>query len=928
MKIYSSFNSFEQIAGSFDLESPLKGLLKEKDKYLAHKHRHKPKETLDEHMKLVIQYFLKLVNAHGLDFIVDELIQKAIPAECDNSTAGNFVKSAFFKVILYHDFGKINHLFQWDKDKMANAEKDLKVVNHKVGTQHSIISAYIYLVHLLNNEKLGFDDATQSFTDFISTVFSYSIIKHHSSRLNKVQEIDFQGSVDVFREYLPLFDLPEPSDIDELHALFESPSSISNSIEYFYSSLTTDPFAIYALLKLNFSLLTASDYYATGEYSQDLCVTDFGLLSKKIRQHIIHQFRASKEYNQALFEDAEKYKNIPFQDLQERNNQNLNILRQKLATEALGNLKVGLEHKNIFYLEAPTGGGKTNISLALITELLEADPQLNKVFYVFPFTTLITQTFQSIKDTLNISNEHIIQLHAKSGFHQREEEAKDGVYGNKRLDFLNNHFVNYPITLLSHIKFFDILKGNSKSNNYLYHRLANSVVVIDELQTYTPKHWDKVIYFLSKYANAFNMKVILMSATLPKIDELLEEDELKNQVHSLISADSKIQFFQNPNFAGRVEFDFSLLEECGWKRPKGVAERGSFLDRLAQKVAEEAQAYASAYSEETDSVRVLIEFITKKSASKFFRLLEEREEFTDYQKHLISGEILDPRRQQIIEEIKSGTAEKVILVTTQVVEAGVDIDMDLGFKDRSLIDSDEQLAGRVNRNAKKDGCKVFMFDLDGSSFIYKGDKRLEVKPMTQRELYQKILITKDFDTGFYKAVNSDIKKQNSRQGIEGITDYQRHLKSLNFHQVNKQFQLIEQENASIFVPLPIPKEHFHPEDLTIIELLAIPEIFDHQGRICISGVDIWDAYNKIVTNQSDEYIMHQIALKRIYGIVSKFMFSSFESQINTLLEFCDNGEGFEDYRKGGLYYLLHWDKIYSYEGGINMESIKDDGVFL
>jgi CRISPR-associated endonuclease/helicase Cas3 len=74
---------------------------------------------------------------------------------------------------------------------------------------------------------------------------------------------------------------------------------------------------------------------------------------------------------------------------------------------------------------------------------------------------------------------------------------------------------------------------------------------------------------------------------------------------------------------------------------------------------------------------------------------------------ILSGDILEPQRKLIIKAIKDDVYDKVIVVSTQVVEAGVDIDMDLGFKDRSLLDSDEQLAGRINRNASKKGCKVF-----------------------------------------------------------------------------------------------------------------------------------------------------------------------------------------------------------------------------
>ena len=71
----------------------------------------------------------------------------------------------------------------------------------------------------------------------------------------------------------------------------------------------------------------------------------------------------------------------------------------------------------------------------------------------------------------------------------------------------------------------------------------------------------------------------------------------------------------------------------------------------------------------------------------------------------------------------SNREKKIILISTQVVEAGVDIDMDLGFKDSSIIDSDEQLAGRINRNVNKQHCTLYLFNYNRESVIYGKDLR-------------------------------------------------------------------------------------------------------------------------------------------------------------------------------------------------------------
>lgn len=920
------FRSFQEITNVQE-GKVLLSMLKERDKYLAHSHKTNSKETIEKHLRLVVEYFLKLVESHHLDSIVDKLILSSIPESfADKSKVGNFIKEAFYKTILYHDFGKVNHLFQWNKKKMNNPRKDLKVVNHKVDSQHSIISAYIYLIHLLDNEGLEFDEHEQVLIDALISSLTYSIVKHHGKYLHSVLEINFKGNENAFAEYLELFETEMPDDLEFLHEII---TDFETTFEQF-DNLKTNLFSIYALIKLNFSLLTAPDYYATGEYMQDLKVDDYGLIEGYFRKKIINNFKSTKDYNKALFEKMEALKNVPFADLQTQSKVNLNRLRQKLAADVLSNLRKYPNH-NLFYLEAPTGAGKTNISLAIATELLDNNPELNKIFYVFPFTTLITQTFGAIKETLEIDNEHIIQLHAKSGFHQQNEESNDGNYGKNRMNFMNNHFVNYPITLLTHIKFFDILKGNSKETNYIYHRLANSIVIIDELQSYNPKHWDKVIFFLSNYAQLFNMKIILMSATLPKIDNLLDEkSEMRGKVKYLLSKENKPHFFQNPNFAGRISFDFSILDKFNWKRPKSNSEKDAYLAFLKDKIFEKSEKYAQNNSLKANSVRTLIEFITKKTASKFFKSLKEDERFSDYQFYLISGEILDPRRKEIIEAIKDNKDEKVILVTTQVVESGVDIDMDLGFKDRSLIDSDEQLAGRVNRNASKQNCMVFMFDFDATAFIYKEDKRLKVKSMYERNTYKSILESKNFDTDFYDEVKEEIIQLNQSASIQNLNDYLANFKRFNFHEIKNQFKLIEQENESVFVPLPIPKEHFDAEDLIVLEYFDILDFENEEGIICINGEDIWDKYAEIIgftQERRGDYFVNQTKLKQIYGILSKFMFSSFKNQIEKMKPYLDNREGFTDYEQFGLYYFSRWEEIYCYEGGLDMSKIDSD-VFI
>lgn len=147
-------------------------------------------------------------------------------------------------------------------------------------------------------------------------------------------------------------------------------------------------------------------------------------------------------------------------------------------------------------------------------------PEIQKVFYVFPYTTLITQTNQTLKNALGLTSTELAELHSKAGFNEKTEEREDGLYADKKQDYIDRLFALFPVCVMSHVKFFDMLKTNRKEANYLLHRLANAVVVIDELQTYNPLLWDKMYYLIEHYARFFQVRFILMSATLPKIGKL------------------------------------------------------------------------------------------------------------------------------------------------------------------------------------------------------------------------------------------------------------------------------------------------------------------------------------------------------------------------------------------------------------------------
>lgn len=886
------------------------------DKYLAHTHPVKPSEKFEEHVNLVNKYFQQLCEAHGIDTVLDKLIIAVVEEnfqEENRATVSEVIKALFVHVIHFHDFGKVNENFQAEPKKMNNPLFKL-ILDTPLGSSHSSLGAYLFVVkHMQDNStpKLG-ADLKKLFA--LILLLSYSIFKHHAPELAEPAngDINFGEEVQAMKNYLQLYQF-------SIHpALAEKmpPTWQKQFFEEFDKVLKVS-FPLFALLKLNFSLLTAADYLATHEYMSDAPTTDFGVFSDRSRvQEIITAMRQSKKHNCDTFSNLNNYQ---FKHPKAKSLLNLNQLRQEMAVEVIRTVRANPD-KNLYYIEAPTGGGKTNLSMIAVTELLDKNAELNKVYYVFPFNTLITQTYQVLKETLELLPEELVELHAKASFPSKQEAIKDGQYGTEKQDFIDRLFALYPLTVLSHVKFFDILKSNRKESNYLLHRLANSVVIIDELQSYNPAIWDKMLFFISQYAEFFNIRFVLMSATLPKISSLNIALSNKPDFTDLIP-DAK-RYLQNPNFAKRVEFKFDLFED--------KIEQG----KLAEIVIEKSIAYA-ANNKNYHSVHAIIEFIYKKSASAFHQLISGQAHPFD-KIFVLSGTILEPRRKFIINYLKNkeNRSKNILLITTQVVEAGVDIDMDLGFKNVSLLDSDEQLAGRVNRNAGKNHCEVYLFKLDEATLLYGKDERYKItrdKTKLSQEQYKQILQDKNFEY-LYNHVFKNIDIANTLNFADNFPNgFLPFIQSLNYRQVDKSFKIIDQQNESVFVPLDLTvyivgtgKEVETVFSETDLKFLSDFNAYQH-GEEEISGAKVWQLYEDLIHNRSKGFnIREKVNFKILQSIMSKFTFSllSHSKDLKNIVA----GFGEEKY---GYIYFSHWNeertngKPYSLLSGLNADAFSD-----
>lgn len=872
-------------------------------------------ETLAEHLQKVLDYAQLLCKLHTLEVPVNRLIQAATQDFEHASILSAYLKKAFVDTIAFHDFGKINPFFQLDRMKNQKHFSGTYAELMKPRHGHSALGAYLFLNHYCNQVVQDSNLSNEEKKWLIPALIGLAdaIIEHHSPRLGRPEKrlstAVFEQKWNAWAEFLTPYNFEKAPVLELLED--------AEKRKIFYAEFYPKPnFPLFALVRLNFSLLTSADNLATSDYMKQGEIADFGLIDERLRGKILHNIRNTEKYNQQAFQLADD-PTWAAPEASEQKPENLNHLRSQMAVEVIRQLRSVLQHdpqQKLFYLEAPTGGGKTNLSLLAAAELLRLCPESNKIFYVFPFTTLITQTHQVIRKVYDLDENEIGLMHSKAGFKEREE----GQYGGDWRNDLHLQFAHFPICLLTHIRFFDLLKSQSKSAIYPMHRLHNSIVIIDELQSYPPAEWDKMLYFIRQYSTYFNMRFILMSATLPRIDKLNLPLAKGDTFQDLLPQPRR--FFQNVNFCKRVHFRFDLLHNPENPKEKRELE----LEELVDFLMNESQTYAE---QNSGRVFTMVEFIFKKSASAFKELIEESEHGNFFDEILVlSGTILEPRRREIINFIKRNAAAslKVLLITTQVVEAGVDIDMDLGFKNISLIDSDEQLAGRINRNIKKPTCEVFLFKVNEPNVLYKKDLRFAItRDQLSVEDHQQILEQKDFER-LYNEVLQRVNLSNGiTEGMENLnTAYLPALNELDFAVVDKTFKLIDADNCSIFVPMHLPTQIESAQsgkmepifEQSELDFLATYQAYE-PNTAYVDGQKVWSTYRKHLRHKKDmDFFEKRVEAKKLQGILSKFTFSIFRTPeiVQKLIPFIQEEESLDEY----LVLRADHEALYDYHTGL------------
>lgn len=812
-------------------------------------------EFLEKHLKSTYNNYLEHFDTN----IVKKLIE-AICSKNEIEEVKGLVIEMGESIFLWHDVGKINPLMQ--NKKLSNS---VEYNDRLTDDTHSLLSSLLYLnywhnkINLLKEETKK-DKKKKKYLNDLALKFSYIISRHHS----KLQNYDGVYYVK-----------------DELENIEEQIKNKSDYIMFFKGEIKINfkcfnkklkyknEYDIYILMKLLYSLLITCDVYATYTFDTELCVQRRIITENKLENYL------NSYHDGDIYKGIQNYIKSDYTSFDENN---INKLRSDMFIEADQNLMANL-NKYIYYLEAPTGGGKTNISINLALQLLKKT-NANKLTYVFPFNTLVEQTQEVLKEYFR---EDVVVKNSITAIKTEKEDEE----ANYKKDLLDYDFIHYPITITSHVQLFNILFGNNKKSNLALCQLMNSVVIIDEVQSYCNKKWIQIVNFLSKYAETLNIKLIIMSATLPSLYNL----DYNNVPYAKLINDRN-KYFKDKLFRERVTCDFELLD-------KGKIDENELMDKLQETINNNIIKHRD---------KILIEFINTTSAYDFYE--KTKDQFKGYVVYRLTSHDSKMYRKYVVDKLKQENI-KVILISTQVIEAGVDIDMDIGFKDISLLDAEEQFLGRINRSCKKPGCRAYFFDMNDVDNIYKEDFRKEKD--LKKEEYRQYLNNKDFDEFYGLNFKRLIEKSKSNSKIN-YDDFLNRVLNLQYKQINEDMQLIEEESVQLFVPR---------------------KIYDENNKE-IEGVEIWSNFKELTYDKEKDYADKQIELSKLKEKMQYFTynFAIYKEKQNKILP------NYFDEELNGYYllnesaseeYLLADDqgKINTYKSGFDMKKYREDcnGIF-
>ena len=629
----------------------------------------------------------------------------------------NDIERLSFLIGVLHDFGKSTTFFQ----KHVRGET---IPRNLSG--HSLLSAIVchYIV-------------MQEFSSEKWAYIAFHVIYRHHGHLtsfdlsnNDINFSVFRVQIDnIISNYLgELTEFYRKYNIDIRFIVDLKPDELKDFLEYSYDFVydiaenREEAIELFFINNYLFSLLTDNDKKdaarLTNEYFE-------GNLSEPVND--VYSFIEDCRKNDPL-----KYSSdIP-----------LNQSRNQFLDEIAQNDQISSEH-HFYTITAPTGIGKTFGCLAFANALKEKLPlDSGRIIYCLPYTSIIDQNYEEFEKIIKFSkvneySERPSRYLLKHHYLTEKEIINRTDPERKRFkDYLDDQLLveswQSAMVVTTFVQFFHTIIGNKNRALKKFHNIVNSIVILDEVQNVDKEYYNLFQECFRILGERFKIYFLLITATQPNIlDEKLT-----------------IPLVDSPKYMTSTLFNRVKLN---------IDTKEKDLD-----------TFLADFYDNFSGDNCLIVMNTKKMAIECYRFIENQ--YKDYYTYCLTTNLTPYDRGFMIDEIKSHLAnkDKVIVVSTQLIEAGVDISFANVYRDFGPFDSIVQVAGRCNRNGEYGplGGKMFLVNL-GNHRIYKHILKQYVDNIIDREEYQ----SKDFyglSDQYFRQLNFDSKAESFLKAISEL----------------------------------------------------------------------------------------------------------------------------------------------------------------
>ena len=676
---------------------------------------------------------------------------------------------------LLHDIGKYSQAFQVHVrpvhgEAVEYGESDIsgKVDHSSAGAQYAL---------RLFREIAGRtqDDEVRRLSELIVRIVGHCIAGHHSGLLNGISSDDSPSLDRRLKKAVEAYDANLSAEIvKKAHALVSSLLAEENLdfvcrwIQEDGAICGRDAFSLQFAIRMLFSAVVDADRL----HSEETRNCAQWAVRQATKVNSLPELRSRLEDHLSTLNTSRE----------------INRIRNQVSAECR---KAAQEKPGFFDLTVPTGGGKTFASMrfALHHAICHG---MRRIIYVIPYTSIIDQNADEFRKVFDSDGRTRNVLEHHSNLEPKKETPESRLLAENW---------DAPIVITTSVQFFESLYTNKATRCRRLHSIRNSVIILDEVQTVPVRYLQAITWALEELVANHGCTVVLCTATQPVLDSVRIDGEgaLDNHRIGLINVRSIVR---DPAGLYKSLKRVQVIPVPSTK-PLSVVE-----------VAEQIRARAS----KRTSILSIVN--TKRNAAALFAELKDDVALEGRLFHL-STAMCPQHRRDVMEIVKNcaAYARKVgthapILVSTQLVEAGVNLDFDVVFRAMAGVDSIAQAAGRCNREGA-------LLPTLGKTYVYEAEEQLgslidiiEAKraglsalsaiendpnlASNEKDPIGLIAVQEYFER-LYWSRRGEMDKQKIIARLSACRDLE-HAADIPFAAIAEDFKLIKEDTLSVLVP--------------------------------------------------------------------------------------------------------------------------------